>query len=539
VSGAQAYELRLSVPQEANDLVVYTTATHWTMPSAIWAGLSRDVQGAPIAVSIRSLDAQSQVSTGSGSHFTIAPAPAEGALAYMSMASLTSPLSNAIQGFRVGDESSETVLRPSDVQQPVMAQAVDGGSFPNPPKMVSVGCIGCHTPTPDGQTLGFTAQWPWPNALANVAKDAGTVGGEPPWLTPGAIANLSPNANDFNWLGGSMVTTTNNVDAVELGGSTFSRPHFVTGDRIEVTSVGSSVDDPYNSGGQSTGLQAACMGGTSPCTISQLVWIDLEWPGAIDAGSRPTAAPGAPSNGGWGILARTGDEARSAGTPTWSHDGTIIAYTSVDKGTQDGHMRTIPGTSPNADIDVIPYNPHAGPGGAGGVATRVLGASDPAYNEYDPSFSPDDHLLAFNRVGVTQDMYFEPAAEVYVVPASGSDAGAQRIAANDPAACTQTSSPGVQNSLPKFGPAPPGGVQPSTDGKLYYWLVFTSSRGSSVGLSSNLQLYVAGVSVDPAHQNAIATYPAIYLWSQDPTTENLIPSWDEVAIPPVVNGPAR
>jgi hypothetical protein len=31
----------------------------------------------------------------------------------------------------------------------------------------------------------------------------------------------------------------------------------------------------------------------------------------------------------------------------------------------------------------------------------------------------------------------------------------------------------------------------------------------------------------------ILTYPAVYLWNQDPTTSNLTPAWDEFKIPPV------
>jgi hypothetical protein len=31
----------------------------------------------------------------------------------------------------------------------------------------------------------------------------------------------------------------------------------------------------------------------------------------------------------------------------------------------------------------------------------------------------------------------------------------------------------------------------------------------------------------------LKTYPAVYLWNQDPTTSNLTPAWDEFKIPPV------
>jgi hypothetical protein len=398
--------------------------------------------------------------------------------------------------------------------------------------MENVGCVGCHTSTPDGNYVGFTAQWPWPNALASVQADGGAVGSSPPWLTKSAIANLSPNVNDYNYAGGSTITATNNVDNVELGIQTFSKAHYTNGDRVEITSIGASADNPENSSGQPLGVQAACQGGSSPCVVSQLMWVNLEWNGDADA-SLPTAAPGVTPNGGWGILKRTGDDTRSAGAPAWSHDGKTVAYASSDKGTQDGHMRTIPGTSPNADIKTIPYNANGtGAGGAGGTATSVNGASDPSYNEYYPAFSPDDSLIAFNRVGVTDDMYNDPKAEVFVVQASGGSA--QRLSANDPASCVGISSPGAQNSWPKWAPAPAGGVMPAGDGKLYYWVTFSSIRVSdknNPASNGKAQLYIAGVSVDPNNGNQITTYPAVYLWNQDPTYNNLIPAWDNFTIP--------
>jgi hypothetical protein len=455
---------------------------------------------------------------------------------------MTTATSTNLQGFQVGDESTATVLTPTQVQQPVWAQPPDGGNFPSPAALEPVGCIGCHTSTPDGNYVGFTAQWPWPNAIASVQADAGAVGSAPPWLSQGAIANLGPNTNDQNYLGGQYITSTNNVDNVELGIETFTKAHYAAGDHVEVTSLGASVDNPYMPNTTTpAGIEASCVGGTSPCTVSQLAWIDLEWNGSADAGNRPSAAPGAPSNGGWGILARTGDTTRSAGAPNWSHDGKTIAYTSSDKGTQDGHMRTIPNTSPNADIKTIPYNANAGPGGAGGAATAVQGAADPSYNEYYPAFSPDDSLLAFNRVGVSDDMYFDPKAEVYVVPASGGTA--TRLKANDPAACVGISSPGAQNSWPKWAPAPAGGtIKPANDGKLYYWVTFSSIRvtdKNNPASASKAQLFIAGVSVDPSNGNAIETFPAVYLWNQDPTYNNLIPAWDNFTIPPATKGPPR
>ena len=152
-------------------------------------------------------------------------------------------------------------------------------------------------------------------------------------------------------------------------------------------------------------------------------WIDLEYSGPVPEAGTPTAPcgtnpapPGAclppqTPNAGWGIIARNGDT-NSAGAPSWSHnlDGKTdyIAYTSTDKGTKDGRLDQ--GTG---DVYVVPYNDKQG-----GTATPLAGASDPNFNEYYPAWSPDDKLIAFNRVAAGNSMYNQPLAEVYVVATS-------------------------------------------------------------------------------------------------------------------------
>jgi len=119
-------------------------------------------------------------------------------------------------------------------------------------------------------------------------------------------------------------------------------------------------------------------------------------------------------------------------------------------------------------------------------------------------------------------MYNQPAAEVFVVPATGGTP--TRLAANDPAACpggSGAASPGAQNTWPKWAP------QANAFGaKTYHWLIFSSTRA---GLGKS-QLYVTAVVVDGT---TIATYPAIYLWNQDPTLNNSVTAWDVFQIPPV------
>jgi hypothetical protein len=120
------------------------------------------------------------------------------------------------------------------------------------------------------------------------------------------------------------------------------------------------------------------------------------------------------------------------------------------------------------------------------------------------------------------------------------------LLANDPPTCSGQKSPGVINSWPKWSPAvtfiPPQNEEfdrPHT----YYWVIFSSARAyegqfmlpksqSSANDSRSSQLYMAAVVVNEGDKT-IETFPAVYLWNQDPKTSNLTPAWDDFKIPPV------
>ena len=221
----------------------------------------------------------------------------------------------------------------------------------------------------------------------------------------------------------------------------------------------------------------------------------LHW---VDVGSNQT-----------GELQRTGDE-RAATVPSWSHDGEHIVYTSA-AGLADGRPEHGP-----MDLRVVPYA-----AGLGGVSTKLEGASDAAFNEYYPAYSPDDAYVAFSRVPDGQASYDSSAAEVFVVPASGG--AAKRLNANDAPACAKQASPGLTNSWPKWSPR-----AQAFRGKTYYFLTFSSRRLGTP------QLFVTTL-VDDGH--SLTTYPALYLWNQPADEGNHTPDWEEVNIPSVPNGP--
>ena len=224
---------------------------------------------------------------------------------------------------------------------------------------------------------------------------------------------------------------------------------------------------------------------------SDLSWVDL----------------GATSGTATGVLARTGDTRKGA-APTWSHDGTTIVYVSTTA-VFTGRLDNGP-----ADLYSIPYANRVG-----GQALPIPGASDANYEEYYPAFSPDDQLLAFDRIPNGNNMYNNPNAEVYVIPASGGTA--TRLAANDPPACTGKSSPGITNSWPKWAPQ----AATASGGRTFYWVVFSSTRDEN----GNPQLYVTPVVVA---NGTVTTYQALYLWNQPASENNHTPAWDEFKIPP-------
>jgi hypothetical protein len=557
--GSSSFEIRIHSEVERNDLVVYTTKTYWLMDKDIWqkiawtqpqgtaAARDGNLVGYPLTVTVRGIGSAGGSPTVSNTAtITIAPALADGALVYWTTKSFDNNATNTtLQGFHVGDEGTTTALTATQVQQQVRAVPAGGGNLTG--NFQTVFCIGCHTATPDGDYVSFTAQWPWPNALASIA--AASPGTTPPWLSKGAIQNLSP---DYRGNAYDSYYAPPAVNQVMLGIQTFSPAHYKTGDRRLISSIGSSWNTTglFDTVGSATGV------------TSQLAWFDLEWDnattlagGLVDAGlpqavpcnnpqgAMQACAPPQPSNGGWGILTRSGDN-NSAGAPNWSHDvdGTdVVAYASTNVGTKDGRMDCSSTTSIatcTSDVFLVPYA-----GGAGGSAVGLPGASDPAYNEYYPAWSPDDQLIAFNRVPARTSMYNEAQADVYVVAYNqGMGAMPHRMVANDPVACTGAAPHAVQNTWPKWAPNP---LDPSTQkpvpqrdkaGNTYYWVTFSSTRSPTAPMDPSnknkrkQQLYVAGVVVDAGGK--VNSFAPIYLWNQDYTVNNLIPAWGEFSIPP-------
>ncbi len=492
------FELRLHAQSLASDLVVYTTDTTWALPAELWKGLAGAALDQPITVTVRETSSTTKSRpSGSRGTFRIAPVNAGGTMVYWATTSSeVTPTTNKLAGFRVGDEGVVDALTVPEVQVTDLV-AAGGGDLRNNNKGVPPGhveCIGCHVSTPDGDAVGFTDHWPWNDVVASIAPSS--VGAAPSWLTPGAAMLL-----DQPWLG--MMS--------------FSKSHFSAGDRLAITS--------YQKRGTDVGFNdAANQGG------DRIAWFDLETSASVpwtQGQPDPTnAAIKAALGTAWGFVALDG-EARSAVTPSFSHDGSKIAYTSASA-TQDGRI----GDNAETDIHVVPFANRAG-----GAVVPLAGASTSGVSEYYPAFSADDRLIAFNRaLSTSGKIYYRPDAEINVVSESGGTA--LRLAANDPAECSGEKSPGVINSWAKWSPS-----VVSVGGKSYYFLLFSSARDYpgthkvpanqySPSDTRASQLYMTAIVVDDA-TGALTTYGAVYLWNQDPTTSNLTPAWDAFNIPPV------
>jgi hypothetical protein len=521
-AGGKVVQIRMTADNQANALVAYTMSDRWVLPASIWTTLRGHQTSDAVTVTV-------WVAGGGASavRFSTAPVGAQGTVTFESVNPAAGPIqpvncySNLalcaatveLRGFTIGDAST---VRALGVDQVVQKSRDGGGNNPEP-----VTCIGCHAVTPDPNYVSIIDHYAWRAAVASVTP--GFVGDAFGTLTPGGMATLlQPGWGPFTYIAG--------------GGG------WSAGRRIGIASLGfadPTVPDHSNGPDQND----------SP----HLAWINLEAPNAHVPQATdqlnwayPSFALGAGVDSGnsLGIIARTGDP-YGAATPSWSHDGTTIAYASTNASIS-GRLN-IEATSPMESVDPrfnattqnpnpsrqpgltnlyqVPWN-----GGMGGAATPIAGAATAEFEEYYPAHSPDDRLIAFTRVPAGETMYVNPDAEIAVIAAGGA-ATATRLAANDPPACTGKTSPGVNNHWPRWAPD-----ATSVGGRTYYWLVFSSNRagippvqsqaGQSVALS---QIYVAPVVVSG---DTVQVYPAIYLWNQPADRLNTTPAWGVLDLPP-------
>ena len=521
-TGATTMEVTFSAANQANVLTVYTSNQHgWTLDGGIWNAVRSHTYGlgaaSAINVSIRAIVNGTLTAAATGS-LNIATVNASGNIVYWATTGSvdtwqTATDSSYLAGFAVSTPGYTSVLTPSQVTQPIWGQ--NGAATTNWGTVkVPVMCVGCHVSTPDGQNAAFIAQFADPIVVASISADGGTpVGAAPSWLSSEAMNVLMgwpdpPTSQPNPWgqpLPGKDGDET--ISTYGMGTPSFSKAFWSDTSRLMVTSHGNDL---------------AKWASELTNTPAQLYWIDLMATTNVS-----------------GMIPRTGDP-RSAAVPSWSHDGTTILYTSTNvknserlgfngnTGQESNQVHPPVALAPIADLYTVPFNNRAG-----GTATPVPGASSNTESEYYGSFSADDKLIAYNAVPtnvpapagaagqIAGQLYNQPAAEVFVIPAGGGTG--ERLAANTPAMCTGLSSPGVNNSWPKWSPEV--AEDPKTPGLYYYWIAFSSQRDPATG---NAQLYLAPVTIN---NGTMVTYPAVYFWNQNAGTSNRTPAWDVFDIP--------
>jgi hypothetical protein len=327
-----------------------------------------------------------------------------------------------------------------------------------------------------------------------------------------------------------------------MGAWTYSPGQWTDTNKIAIASYGApTVGWPDGGDMNETGKDALLwmnVAATGPSPVPTQAWeLKQNWAPMADG----TA---------FGIVARTGDS-RGALMPDFSNNGQTIAYTSTST-TQDGRLGEINDT----DIYTVPFN-----AGAGGAAVPLPGAGTVGTAEYYPNYSADDQFVAFNRIanvmgakvsnpqGFDNHLYYRPESEIWIAPTSAattaaagetSEAGGIRLKANDADSCNTLAGArkGLGNSWAKFSPR----VNAAT-GKTYYWLIFSSTRDTPENQRVTVgdpqyrpvdtlysRLFMAAFTVEAGK---VTTYPAVYLWNQDETSNNLTPAWDEFKIPSV------
>ena len=288
--GENLFELSLAAANEANPLVVYTTNTTFTLPAAMWTALAQHVVDQPITVTVRGavFDVSSGALTsgpdaGTVGTFSIAPAAAPGAIVYWTTSDGT-----LLRGFHIGDETVADVATPADA---------------------GTACIGCHSSTPDGQFVGFSAS-------ANAGNgDPATIG----MLTADGT-HAAPHVS-------SRASAQQLLARQDQELPVYSAAHWLDGDR--------AVVDMFPVNGR-----------------FEIVWTDLE---------AASTAEGA----GWGVIARTGD-ANPAAYASFAHTSDTLLYVSSPSVTTGV-------TVTGGDLATVPYAARAGGGVDGDRGRRHAG----------------------------------------------------------------------------------------------------------------------------------------------------------------------
>jgi len=321
------FELRISAQNQDNALVVYTAATTWTMPANIWAGLSQHTVDQPITVAVRGATYSGGSLTtgpalGSSGTIRVAPVSAPGAIVYW-----TSAGGGTLRGFRIGDESLKNVLSPADA---------------------ATGCVGCHSPTPDGAYVGFSA-----------SVGVGLLSSDGQHLAP-------------SYISASAQTLMARPDQQE---PVFSKLHWTAGDRVALTMYQSQImwtdleatSTAQGGGwgflartGEAKNAASASFAHTSDTVLYVATSSDVNTGVIVTSGDIETVPFNNRAGGPPVVVVATGDNEYY---PSFSSDDKYIAFNRVPPGMSSYN-------NPQAEVYVVPA--------AGGMPVRIVANDPPA-----------------------------------------------------------------------------------------------------------------------------------------------------------------
>jgi hypothetical protein len=343
------FQITLSVPTFAHQLVIYTTSQSYTLDANTWGGLRVSVNDQPITVTVRALTlsgtgtVQNPPSPAATADFTIAPVDAPGKIVYWALPS--GGADGILRGFGVGEEGVEDVLTSAILVSPAINTAQNDG------------CIGCHSATPDGLSVGFQLG-PHNNGSPHTFYDSiaqisgATAGQVPSYVTDGQM---------------TVIRALRGIPA-------YSRSHWTTGDHVVLLMDGNNQGQLLwvnldTDGEQGTITRTGDPGGAAEATFShdgkQIVYVS----GNSFADGRFSYGPGdlyavpysSRAGGAAEKLVGASDPNYTEYYPAFSPDDAYVAFTRF-QGTGDSY------SNPQAEVLVVPS--------AGGTATR-FGANDP------------------------------------------------------------------------------------------------------------------------------------------------------------------
>lgn len=387
--GHNVFEVRLSVDNQVNELVVYTMGTSYTIPVDVWTGLAGHSAGRDIKVSVRSaqIDGGQLVAgpfVGTEGVVHVAPVAAPGSIIYWTTGA---PGTNktALKGFTIGSTDLKTVFSPE----------ILGGDTT---------CVACHASSPDG-LFSFFARDATDQSRRVTARKVDGTAGLPTEAQVSSVAlglldrtrQVVPTLSESHYSAGDAVVVTVMHDPV------------LTANRWELVWTDLHTQDPATGWGI-----LPRVGDPRPVVASPTWWHD----GTTLA---YTTAPA----GGEGVITGITDA-----------DMTMDIYTVPFNNRQGGNVAPLLGAS---DPGLMEFYPVISPGDALLAFNRFAPYKVPNLATPDPSDL------------VWSDSYDEPMAEVYVVPAKGGEP--VRVAGNDPPACVGKVSPGLTNSWPRWAPS--------------------------------------------------------------------------------------